>query len=42
MCDFDGSEEVSVKNEEAIDMKDEIAEAIIFPSIKTEHEVRQS
>jgi hypothetical protein len=39
MCDFDGTEEVSIKVEEAIDIKDEIPEAITFPSIKTEHEV---
>jgi len=39
-CDVDGTEEVSIKVEEAIDMKDEIPEAIIFPPIKTEHEVR--
>ena len=39
-CDVDGTEEVSIKVEEAIDIKDEIPEAITFPSIKTEHEVR--
>jgi len=38
--DVDGTEEVSVKVEEAIDIKDEIPEAVSFPSIKTEHEVR--
>jgi len=38
--DVDGSEEVGFKVEEAIDIKDEIPEAISFPSIKTEHEVR--
>ena len=52
-CDVDGTgavsikvedaidikEEISFKVEEAIDIKDEIPEAI-FPSIKTEHEVR--
>jgi hypothetical protein len=42
MCDGDVTEEVSIKNEEAIDIKDEITEAIIFPSIRTEHEVRKS
>jgi hypothetical protein len=36
MCD-DGTEEVSIKVEEAIDLKDEIPEAITFPPIKTEH-----
>ena len=35
-----GTEEVSIKVEEAIDIKDEIPEAISFPPIKTEHEVR--
>ena len=34
-----GTEEISIK-EEAIDIEDEIPEAITFPSIKTEHEVR--
>ena len=38
--DDDGSEEVSIKVEEAIDIKDEIPEAIIFSPVKTEHEVR--
>jgi len=38
-CDGDGTEEVSIKVEEAIDIKDGIPEAIIFPSIKSEHEV---
>ena len=42
MCDVDGTEEVSIKNEEVIDIKDEITEAIIFPSVRTEHEVSQS
>ena len=36
---IDIKDEVSVKVEEAIDMKDGIPEAIIFPSIKSEHEV---
>jgi hypothetical protein len=39
-CDFDGSEEVSITFEEAVNVKNEIPEAIIFPLIKTEHEVR--
>jgi hypothetical protein len=38
--DVDGTEEVSIKVEEAIDIKDEIPEATSFPPIKTEHEVR--
>ena len=42
MCDVDGTEEVSIKVEEAIDVKDEIPEALIFPPIKTEQEVRLS
>jgi len=33
-------DEVSIKVEEAIDIKDEIPEAISIPPIKTEHEVR--
>jgi hypothetical protein len=39
-CDVDGTEEVSINVEETIDMKDEIPEAISFPPIKTEQEVR--
>ena len=39
-CDVDGNEEVGIKVEEAIDMKDEMPEAISFPPIKTENEVR--
>ena len=39
-CAIDGTEEVSIKVEEELDIKDEISEAIISPSIKTEHEVR--
>ena len=39
-CDVGGTEEVSIKVEEDIDIKDEIPEAISFPPIKTEHEVR--
>ena len=38
--DVGGSEEVSIKVEEVIDIKDEIPEAISFPPIKTENEVR--
>jgi hypothetical protein len=37
--DVDGTEEVSIKFEEAIDIKDEIPEDTSFPPIKTEHEV---
>ena len=40
MCDVDGNEEVGIKVEEAIDIKDEIPEALTFPPIKTEQEVR--
>ena len=40
MCDVDGTGEVSIKVEETIDIKDEMPEAISFPSIKTENEVR--
>jgi hypothetical protein len=39
-CDVNGTEEVSINVEEAIDIKDEIPEAISFPPIKTENEVR--
>ena len=39
-CDDDGTEEVSIKVEEAIDIKNEMPEAISFPPIKTENEVR--
>ena len=38
-CGDDGREEVSIKVEEAIDIEEEIPEAITFPSIKTENEV---
>ena len=38
--DGDGNDEVGIKFEDAIDIKDEIPEAISFPPIKTEHEVR--
>jgi hypothetical protein len=36
----DGTEGGSIKVEEAIDIKDEMPEAISFPPIKTEAEVR--
>ena len=39
-CDVDGTEEVSITVEEDIDIKNEMPEAIKFPPIKTEHEVR--
>jgi len=39
-CDVDGTEEVSIKVEEAIHIKDEILEATSFAPIRTEHEVR--
>jgi hypothetical protein len=32
--------EESIKVEEAVDVKEEMPEAIVFPRIKTEHEVR--
>jgi hypothetical protein len=38
-CDVDGTEEISIK-EEVIDIKRETPQALIFPPIKTEHEVR--
>ena len=37
---LDMKEEVCIKFEEAIDVKDEIPEAIMFPPIKNEQEVR--
>ena len=37
---IDIKEEVSIKVEETIDVKDEIPEALIFPPIKSEQEVR--
>jgi len=40
MCDGDGTEEVGIKFEEATDTKGEIPEAVTFPEIKTEREVR--
>jgi hypothetical protein len=36
----DIKEEVGINVEEAVDVKDEMPEAIVFPPIKTEHEVR--
>ena len=39
-CDVDGTEELSIKVEEAVDIKHEIPEAILVPPIKTEHEIR--
>ena len=38
--DGDGTEEVSINVEEAVDIKNEMPEAIKFPPIKTENEVR--
>jgi hypothetical protein len=38
--DVDGTEEVSIKVEESIDIKDETPEAVLVPFVKTEHEVR--
>ena len=38
-CDFGTTEEISIKAEDAIDIKEEIAETVSIPSIKTEHEV---
>ena len=37
---IDIKEEFSIKVEEAVDIKDETPEAITFPSINTENEVR--
>jgi hypothetical protein len=39
-CGVDGTEEVSIKVEETIVIKDEIPEPEWFPQIKTEFEVR--
>ena len=39
-CSDDGSEDVSIKVEDAIGIKAEIPEPISFPSIKSEQEVR--
>jgi hypothetical protein len=40
VCAVGRPEEVNIKVEEAIDIKDEIPAAETFPSIQTEHEVR--
>ena len=40
MCDADGTEEVCIKVEEAIDTRGEIPQFVMYPEIKTEHEVR--
>jgi len=40
MCDADGSEEVGIKVEEAIDTRGEIPQAVMYAEIKTECEVR--
>jgi uncharacterized protein YgiM (DUF1202 family) len=40
MYAFIGTEEISMKVEEELNVKDEIPEAKTSPSIKTEHEVR--
>ena len=39
-CDVEGTVEVCIKVEEAIDISDEIPEAVTSPAIKTEQEVR--
>jgi hypothetical protein len=39
-CDVHGTEEVSINVEEAIDIKEEIPEAVSCPPIKTEYEVK--
>jgi hypothetical protein len=39
-CDDDGTEEVSIKVEEVLDIKDEFTEDVTFLPIKTEQEVR--
>jgi len=39
-CDFGGTEEVSIKVEDTIDIKDEIPEPLIFPPVMTDHQVR--
>jgi hypothetical protein len=40
MCAVERPEEVNVKVEEVIDIKDEIEGTETFPTIETEHEVR--
>jgi hypothetical protein len=39
-CDVDGIEEVSIKVEETIDIKEEIPEAVTLPPVKPKCEVR--
>jgi hypothetical protein len=39
-CAVGGTEDVCIKVEEELDIKDEVPEAITFSSVKTEHEVR--
>ena len=39
-CDFGGTEEVNIKVEDTIDIKEEVPEAVSVSSIKTEQEVR--
>jgi hypothetical protein len=39
-CHVGGNEEVSIKVEESIDIKDETPEAVLVQFVKTEHEVR--
>jgi hypothetical protein len=39
-CDADGTEGVSIKVEEAVDIEDEIPEAVTFSEIETEPEVK--
>jgi hypothetical protein len=39
-CDVDGTEEVSIEVEDTTDTKNEIPEAISYPPINTELEVR--
>ena len=40
ICEVDGTAEVSIKVEEASDTNNEIPEAISFPPVKNEDEVR--
>jgi hypothetical protein len=39
-CGVDGFEEIKIKVEEAMDIKEEFPDAAVFPPIKTECEVR--
>jgi hypothetical protein len=39
-CDVNGTEEVSIKFKDSINIKDRMPEAILFPPINTENEVR--